>query len=139
MLSRACSGLAYWFRSVPVKVPDVDLPLLGPWLGVDPAKVSGSDLLPQNFPGLDAPRCAGDLAQAYSLRGSRFTLGTAEISHSYLLPLLSQTNAQIHRGPVSDLLPLRSQTHTWTCRDLWLKPSSLEVLDSCPDPQEFWL
>ena len=104
------------------------------------------------------PRPTEDVAQVYSFRGPRLTLGPAEVSGSCLFPFMSQINAQTYTGPGSGLLPLRSQIHAWPCRDLWflsppsevpdlhpdwqrswLRPSSWEVLDSRPDPQGSWL
>lgn len=54
-------------------------------------------------------------------------LGPAEFPGSCLLPLMSQTNTQTHRGPGSALLPLRTQTHGWISQDVCFLPIHLEV------------
>ena len=65
--------------------------------------------------------------------------GSAEVSGSCLFPLTLQTNAQANKGPGTVLLPVRTQTQTWTHKDLWFLPTPSEVGYSSPDLQVSWL
>ena len=109
--SQAYSGLVCWLRPVFVNVPGLH-PLLqrslawgwsckGLWLYSTPSEVPESGV----------PRPAEDLPQAYSLRGPRLMPRPIEVSDSCLLPWRSHTHTWTHKGPGSDLLPQKSQTH----------------------------
>ena len=80
------------------------------WSGSTPAEVPGLELVLQR-----------SLALVYSLGVPRLCC------------------AQTQSGRCSSLLPLRSQTHVWSCRDIWFLPTPSAVPDSCLDPQESWL